>query len=144
MRSSPGRDSNPQPPDCKSGTLPHIHLRAKAADTVKLLLLNRHRIKPYPKTQNFCPPPRLCPYGQSRGRPYKELPLTVFVTLQNLFALCHTNTILTYCWYPKIWHRPLELRSVTGPPETRCPATWFTVTNLVVLRQTVSVLLGSQ
>ena len=25
MRSSPGRDSNLQPPDCKSGTLPHSH-----------------------------------------------------------------------------------------------------------------------
>ena len=25
VRSSTGRDSNPQPPDCKSGTLPHSH-----------------------------------------------------------------------------------------------------------------------
>ena len=28
VRSSPGRDSNPQPPDCKSGTLPHSHYPA--------------------------------------------------------------------------------------------------------------------
>ena len=35
VRSSPGRDSNLQPPDCKSGTLPHSTHSAKA----RLLLL---------------------------------------------------------------------------------------------------------
>ena len=29
LRSSPGRDSNLQPPDCKSGTLPHSHSQKK-------------------------------------------------------------------------------------------------------------------